>query len=41
MSRPASQNTLERKRDESQRRTYAGKISPVYALSLKQHVQAI
>jgi len=35
LSRPASQNTLERRRDMSRRRIYARKIPHVYALSLK------
>ena len=35
MSRPASQNTLERRHDESRRCIYARKIPHVYALSLK------
>ena len=35
LSRPASQNTLERRRDTSRRRIYANKIPHVYALSLK------
>ena len=35
LSLPASQNTLERRRDMSQRRIYARKISHVYTLSLK------
>ena len=35
VSRPAFQNTLKRKRDESQRRIYARKIPHVYTLSLK------
>jgi len=35
MSRPASQNTWKRSRDESRRRIYARKIHHVYTLSLK------
>jgi len=35
LSRPASQNALERRRDESRRRMYARKIPHVFALSLK------
>ena len=35
LSRPASQNTLEPRRDMSRRRIYARKIPHVYALSLK------
>ena len=35
LSRPASQNTLEQRRDTSRRRIYARKIPHVYTLSLK------
>jgi len=35
LSRPASQNTLKRRRDTSRRRIYARKIPYVYALSFK------
>ena len=41
LSRPASQNTLKRSRDESRRRIYARKIPYVYMLSLKWPKQVI
>ena len=41
LSRPAYQNTMERRRNESQRHIYARKIPHVYTLSLKQPEQVI